>query len=165
MVVIITWCNTKPTIMNNNKHLGYPNSRLSERFGLVPPCSDNRGWTVLMKLNLHTFSTIDNVISLLQSFSDENWRTNLYHFGMKISYGCMVPLLSLPAVAVHHWTNKHVGYRYLNLRTFSMIDNGTFFFHSCQPSRFCRDSAGFWTFSRIPPGCYNSPLKSRDVVV
>ena len=35
--------------MNNNEHLGYPNSRLSERFGLVPPCSDNRGWTVYAK--------------------------------------------------------------------------------------------------------------------
>ena len=33
--------------------------------------------------------------------------------------------------------------------------------HSCQPSRFCQDSPGFWTISRIPPGYYNSPLKSR----
>ena len=33
--------------MNNNEDLGYPNSRLSEHFDLVPPCSDNRGWTVI----------------------------------------------------------------------------------------------------------------------
>ena len=32
--------------MNNNEQIGYPNSRLFERFGLVLPCSDNRGWTV-----------------------------------------------------------------------------------------------------------------------
>ena len=33
--------------MNNNKHLSYPNSCLSERFSLVSPYLDNRGWTVL----------------------------------------------------------------------------------------------------------------------
>ena len=33
--------------------------------------------------------------------------------------------------------------------------------HSYQPSWFCRDSPGFWMTSWIPPGCYNSPLKSR----
>ena len=40
--------------MNNNEHLGYLNSRLSERFGLVPPCLDNQGWTVMSE---HPYAT------------------------------------------------------------------------------------------------------------